>query len=82
MATWKGAPHTDLSGVSTALTHEQLVCCTVAAALAAGCTVVLKPSEVTPITANLFGQLCMDVKLPAGVLNIVRASPRRLCLWC
>ena len=43
----------------------------IAPALAAGCTVVAKPSEITPMTAFLLGQVCMDIGLPAGVLNIV-----------
>lgn len=43
----------------------------IAPALAAGCTVVAKPSEVTPMTAFLLSQICKDVGLPAGVLNIV-----------
>jgi aminomuconate-semialdehyde/2-hydroxymuconate-6-semialdehyde dehydrogenase len=43
----------------------------IAPALAAGCTVVAKPSEVTPMTAYLFSQLCIEAGLPAGVLNIV-----------
>jgi len=43
----------------------------IAPALAAGNTVVAKPSEVTPLTAKLFSQACMDAGLPAGVLNIV-----------
>jgi aminomuconate-semialdehyde/2-hydroxymuconate-6-semialdehyde dehydrogenase len=43
----------------------------IAPALAAGCTVVAKPSELTPMTAYLFGQLCMEAGLPEGVLNIV-----------
>lgn len=43
----------------------------IAPALAAGCTVVAKPSEVTPMTAYLFSKLCMEAGLPAGVLNIV-----------
>lgn len=40
-------------------------------ALAAGCTVVLKPSEVTPLTALALGQLALEAGLPKGVLNIV-----------
>ena len=40
-------------------------------ALAAGCTVIAKPSELTPMTAFLFSQLCMEAGLPKGVLNIV-----------
>ena len=43
----------------------------IAPALAAGCTVVAKPSELTPMTAFLFSQLCMEAGLPKGVLNIV-----------
>jgi aminomuconate-semialdehyde/2-hydroxymuconate-6-semialdehyde dehydrogenase len=43
----------------------------IAPALAAGCTVVAKPSELTPMTAFLFSKLCMQAGLPAGVLNIV-----------
>lgn len=43
----------------------------VAPALAAGCTVVAKPSELTPMTAFLFSKLCMEAGLPPGVLNIV-----------
>lgn len=43
----------------------------VAPALAAGCTVVAKPSEVTPMTAYLFSKLCQEANLPPGVLNIV-----------
>jgi len=43
----------------------------IAPALAAGCTVVAKPSEVTPMTAYLLSKLCIEAGLPAGVLNIV-----------
>ena len=43
----------------------------IAPALAAGCTVVAKPSEVTPMTAYLFSELCIEAGLPKGVLNIV-----------
>jgi aminomuconate-semialdehyde/2-hydroxymuconate-6-semialdehyde dehydrogenase len=46
----------------------------VAPALAAGNTVVAKPSEVTPMTAHLFAQLCNDAGLPPGVLNIVHGT--------
>ncbi|CAI5730495.1 unnamed protein product [Peronospora destructor] len=42
-----------------------------APALAAGCTVVLKPSEITPLTALQLAQIASDVGLPAGVLNVV-----------
>ncbi|HSE12773.1 MAG TPA: aldehyde dehydrogenase, partial [Rudaea sp.] len=46
----------------------------IAPALAAGNTVVAKPSEVTPLTASMFAQACIDAGLPAGVLNIVHGS--------
>ncbi len=43
----------------------------IAPALAAGCTAVLKPSELTPLTALHLGRLAHRVDLPPGVLNIV-----------
>lgn len=43
----------------------------IAPALAVGCTVVAKPSEITPLTAFLFAQVCLEEGLPAGVLNVV-----------
>ncbi|MFF7984140.1 aldehyde dehydrogenase family protein [Streptomyces sp. NPDC007901] len=43
----------------------------VAAALAAGCTVVLKPSEVTPLNAYLLAEIVDAIELPAGVFNLV-----------
>jgi betaine-aldehyde dehydrogenase len=42
-----------------------------APALAAGCTVVLKPSEVTPLIEQAYGHIANALGLPAGVLNIV-----------
>src|SRR5215813_7233410 len=47
------------------------VVCKVAPALAAGCAVVLKPSEVAPLTAFILAEICDDVGLPAGVFNLV-----------
>ena len=43
----------------------------IAPALAAGNTVVAKPSEVTPMTAYLLSKICIEAGLPKGVLNIV-----------
>jgi acyl-CoA reductase-like NAD-dependent aldehyde dehydrogenase len=40
-------------------------------ALAAGCTVVLKPAEQTPLTALRIGELAIEVGFPAGVLNVI-----------
>jgi phenylacetaldehyde dehydrogenase len=42
-----------------------------AAALAAGCTAVVKPAELAPLSALRIGRLCLDVGIPAGVVNIV-----------
>ncbi len=46
----------------------------VAPALAAGCTMVLKPSELTPLTALELGIIAEEIGLPAGVLNIVTGT--------
>jgi acyl-CoA reductase-like NAD-dependent aldehyde dehydrogenase len=43
----------------------------IAPALAAGCTVVLKPAEQTPLTALRLGELALDAGIPAGVLNVI-----------
>src|SRR5256714_1590689 len=43
----------------------------IAPALATGNTVVLKPAEFTPVTALAFAEICQEVGLPAGVVNIV-----------
>ncbi|MEU7577462.1 aldehyde dehydrogenase family protein [Streptomyces sp. NPDC041068] len=43
----------------------------VAPALAAGCTVVLKPAEDTPLTAQLFAEAAHEAGVPAGVFNLV-----------
>lgn len=43
----------------------------VAPALAAGCTIVLKPSEETPLSALLLGELALQAGIPPGVLNVI-----------
>jgi phenylacetaldehyde dehydrogenase len=48
-----------------------MACGKLAAALAAGCTVVLKPAEQTPLTAARLGEIIRDVGFPDGVVNIV-----------
>lgn len=44
------------------------------AAIAAGCTVVLKPSEVAPLTPYMFAEICDEAGLPPGVLNLVSGT--------
>ena len=46
----------------------------IAPALATGNTVIAKPSEVTPMTAHLLSELCIEAGLPAGVLNILHGT--------
>ncbi|MCH8561555.1 NAD-dependent succinate-semialdehyde dehydrogenase [Nesterenkonia sp. DZ6] len=46
----------------------------VAPALAAGCTMILKPAALTPLTAHYFAQIMLDAGLPDGVLNVVSTS--------
>jgi len=50
------------------------VACKVAPALAAGCTVVLKPSEVAPLSAFVLAEVVDSVGLPAGVFNLVTGT--------
>jgi succinate-semialdehyde dehydrogenase/glutarate-semialdehyde dehydrogenase len=46
----------------------------VAPAIAAGCTMVLKPAKLTPLTSQYFAQTMLDAGLPAGVLNVVSSK--------
>ena len=46
----------------------------IAPALAAGCTVVVKPASQTPLTTSLFVQLLEDAGVPAGVVNLINTS--------
>ncbi|WP_227498763.1 aldehyde dehydrogenase family protein [Marinobacter sp. ELB17] len=45
-----------------------------APALAAGCTVILKPSEVTPLPEQVLADIALDIGLPAGVLNLLHGD--------
>ncbi len=47
------------------------IACKVAPALAAGCAMVLKPSEFAPLSANLFARILHEAGVPAGVFNLV-----------
>jgi len=47
------------------------IACKVAPAIAAGCTMVLKPSEVAPRTAHIFAEIMHAAGVPAGVFNLV-----------
>jgi acyl-CoA reductase-like NAD-dependent aldehyde dehydrogenase len=47
------------------------ITCKVAPALAAGCTMVLKPSELAPRTAHIFAEILHEAGVPAGVFNLV-----------
>jgi len=50
----------------------------VAPALAAGCTVVVKPAEQTPLTALALARLAHDAELPAGVFNVLTGDPQTI----
>ena len=50
------------------------IVCKVAPALAAGCTMVLKPSEIAPLSAYLFAQMLHEAGLPPGVFNMVNGD--------
>jgi aldehyde dehydrogenase (NAD+) len=50
------------------------IVCKVAPALAAGCTTVLKPSEMAPLSAYLFAQILHEAAVPPGVFNLVNGD--------
>ncbi|MGA7366552.1 MAG: aldehyde dehydrogenase family protein [Candidatus Sulfotelmatobacter sp.] len=50
------------------------IVCKVAPALAAGCTMVLKPSEMAPLSAYLFAQILDEAGVPPGVFNLVNGD--------
>lgn len=50
------------------------IACKVAPALVAGCTMVLKPSEIAPMSGILFAHVCHKAGVPAGVFNLVNGT--------
>src|SRR5579863_6598234 len=50
------------------------IVCKAAPALAAGCTMVLKPSELAPLSAYLFAQILHEASVPSGVFNLVNGD--------
>ena len=59
-------------GILSSFNHPMMIASkSLAPALATGNTVVLKPSEQTPLTALLLGEIAEDAGIPAGVLNVV-----------
>jgi len=50
------------------------IVCKVAPALATGCTIVLKPSEIAPLSAHVFAKIIDDAGYPAGVFNLVNGD--------
>src|SRR5438045_8529316 len=50
------------------------IACKVAPALAAGCTMVLKPSEIAPLSAYLFAQILDEAGVRRGVFNLVNGD--------
>jgi len=50
------------------------IVCKVAPALIAGCTMVLKPSEIAPLSGVLFAEICHEAGVPAGVFNLVNGT--------
>ena len=50
------------------------ICCKVAPALAVGCTVVLKPSEIAPISGQIIAEIIAEAGAPKGVFNLVQGD--------
>jgi len=78
--TWRGTTgiQREAIGVCALITpwnwplHQ--IACKLAPALAAGCTLVLKPSELAPVSADLLAQIVAEAALPAGVFNLVHGD--------
>lgn len=47
-------------------------------ALAAGCSLIIKPSELSPVSSYLLGQILHDINFPAGVVNILTGEPENV----
>jgi aldehyde dehydrogenase (NAD+) len=84
-AGWAQLTHSEFTGYEPAGVAGQIIpwnfpllmlAWKVAPALAAGCTVVLKPAEQTPLTALAFAELCQNVGIPPGVVNILTGDGR------
>lgn len=82
-----------VAGVISRVVHEPIGVCVliapwnypllqiswkIAPALVAGCTMIAKPSEVTPLSTIAFVRLCEEAGVPAGVLNLVQGAGSRL----
>lgn len=69
-------------GVAAAITPWNFPAQTVmrkcAAALAAGCPVVIKPSDLTPLTALALAELALRAGMPAGVINVLTGMPHEI----
>ncbi|KIL47464.1 aldehyde dehydrogenase family protein [Jeotgalibacillus campisalis] len=50
----------------------------VAPAIAVGCSIVVKPASLTPLTAIVLGEICLEAGVPAGVVNIVPGSGQEI----
>ncbi|HET6337814.1 MAG TPA: aldehyde dehydrogenase family protein [Polyangiales bacterium] len=50
------------------------ICCKIAPALAVGCTIVLKPSETAPISAQIIAEILVEAGVPQGVFNLVQGD--------
>src|SRR5699024_6912818 len=50
----------------------------IAPSLAAGCTLVIKPAEETPLTTILLTELAVEAGIPTGVINVVTGNPEKI----
>jgi aminomuconate-semialdehyde/2-hydroxymuconate-6-semialdehyde dehydrogenase len=71
-------PHGVVAGISPWNLPLYLLTWKIAPALAAGNCVIAKPSEVTPLTASLLAERCIEAQLPYGVLNVLHGAGRNV----